>query len=307
MVALAFPLFAADPTQRQSSARITAESNAGQDKKDPLVELNNRFRIAYAQARKELLAKQGPIIIADGDSVVLLRASRRTEVNVAAMSDIVKPIAHTPLAIHSFLGSAGGADLTEERLKELRTIRELIEPAGKSLQGRGLPEEIHLLHMQILAESAKFLDDVLATKKVNSDALLAFTRKLGPLLETSAGYAAATLLDATHKQVMAWKAEMTLPEWGQLRVVIPGSAAPRKDNWRVQYFARLLGEKGECERIIYAEAIFDDTRILNRLASYQLDTVIGNDFFNDPARMHRDLLANGAAPHLKKMEFDPPE
>ena len=55
---------------------------------------------------------------------------------------------------------------------------------------------------------------------------------------------------------------------------------------------------------MYAEALFDESRALNLLGSYQLDTVIGSDFFADPVSLHRDLLADGAAAHLKKMRFD---
>jgi hypothetical protein len=304
IIGLAVLLFAGEPAQQDSAAGIKAGARAGQNSKDPLVELNSRFRAAYALVRKELLAKKGPVIIADGDSVVLLRGGQRIEVNVTAMADVVKPIAHTPLAIHTLLAWAGEGGLTEERLKELRSIRDLIEPATKSLAGRGLPEDIHLLQTQILAESAEFLDGVLTKKKVNAEALLAFTRKLGPLLRTSAGYAAATQLDAMHKQIMAWKADMAAVEWDQLRVLIPGSGPPRKDNLRTQYFACLLGEKGECQRIIYTEGLFDETRVLDRLGSYQLDTIIGTDFFDDPVSMHRDLLADGAATHLKNMKFD---
>jgi hypothetical protein len=304
LIALVGLLFAGIPAQQDSAAGVTTEGGAFQKDKDPLVELNSRFRAAYAQARKDLLAKQGPVIIADGDNVILLRDGKRTEVKVSAMADIVKPIGHTPLAIHALLASAGEAELTKERLGELRGIRELIEPAAKSLAGRGLPEDILMLQKQILEESAKFLDVVLADKKVKSEARLAFTRKLGPLLLTSASYAASTQLDEIHKQVMAWKADMTAAEWQKLRVLIPGSSPPRKDNLRTQYFARLLGEKGEGERIIYAEALFDESRALNLLGSYQLDTVIGSDFFDDPASMHRDLLADGAAAHIKKMSFE---
>jgi hypothetical protein len=304
MLGLVVLLFAGEPAPQDSATRLTVEASASQHNKDPLVELNNRFRAAYAQARKELLAKQGPVIIADGDNVILLRGGQRTEVKVTAMADIVKPIGHTPLAIHALLASAGETELTKERLNELRSIRELIEPAAKSLTSRGLPKDILLVQTQILDESARFLDDVLANKKVKSEALRAFTRKLGPLLRTSAGYAAQTQLDAMHKQVMAWKADMTETEWRQLRVLILGSSPPRKDNLRTQYFARLLGEKGEGERILYAEALFDEGRALNLLGSYQLDTVIGTDFFDDSGSMHRDLLADGAAAHLKKMSFD---
>ena len=107
-----------------------------------------------------------------------------------------------------------------------------------------------------------------------------------------------------HKQVMAWKAAMTAAEWAQLRVTIPGSSAPRKDNLRTQYFSRLLGENGEGERILYAEALFEESRTRNLLGSYERDTAIGSDFFEDPRSMHRDLLADGAAAHLKQMNFD---
>ena len=304
LIGLVILLFAGEPARNNSAVDITAKASTLQKNNDPLVELNSRFHAAYAQAREELLAKQGPVIIADGDNVILLRSGQRTEVKVTAMADIVKPIAHTPLAIHAMLALAGEAELSKERLNDLRNLRELIEPAAKSLAGRGLPEDIHLLQMQILDESAKFLDGVLANKKVKSNELLAFTRKLGPLLLTSTAYAASTQLDEMHKQVMTWKAGMTAAEWQQLRVLIPGSSAPRKDNLRTQYFARLLGEKGEGERIMYAEALFDESRALNLLGSYQFDTVIGSDFFKDPGSMHRDLLADGAAAHLKQMRFD---
>jgi hypothetical protein len=303
LIGLALLLFAGEPAQQEAADGVAADAGPPRISTDPLVELNDRFHAAYAQARNELLAKQGPVIIADGDNVILLRSGQRTEVKVTAMSDIVKPITHTPLAIHAVLALAGEAELSKDRLNELRNIRELIGPAAKSLAGRGLPEDIYRLQMQILDESAKFLDGVFANKKVKSDELLAFTRKLGPLLLTSTAYAASTQLDEMHKQIMSWKAGMTAAEWRELHVLIPGSSAPRKDSLRTQYFARLLGEKGEGERIVYAEALFDESRALNLLGSYQLDTVIGSDFFKDPGSVHRDLLADGAAAHLKQMNF----
>jgi hypothetical protein len=280
---------------------------AGEKTKDPLVELNNRFRAAYAHARKEVLAHQGPVIIADGDELILLRRGQRTAVNVTPASyHVVKAVSHVPLAIHVLLADAGEVELPEARLKELRGLREPLDNALKSLGDRGLPQDVLKVETQILQESAKFLDAVLADKKVKAEARLTFTRKLGPLLLTSARHAATVQLQGMHKQVMAWKREMTEEEWKQLRVLILGSALPRKDNLRTQYFARLFGEKGEGGRIIYTEGLFDEGRALNLLGTYQLDGAIGAAFFDDPARMHRDLLADAAAAHLKTMSFDRP-
>jgi hypothetical protein len=279
----------------------------GDKAKDPLLELNARFRAAYAAARKDLLAQQGPIIIADGDNLILLCRGQRTEVNVTPASyHVVKAVSHIPLAIHVLLVSAGEGALAEERLKELHACRDQMDKAAKSLADRGLPEDILKVQLEVIQESAKFLDDVLADKKVKAQTRLAFTRKLGPLLLKSAGHAARVQLGGMHKQVMAWKATLTDAEWKQLRVLIPGSALPRQGNLRTQYFARLLGEKGEGGRILYAEGLFEEGRALNLLGTYELDAGIGFAFFDDPTRMHRDLLADAAAAHLKKMSFDAP-
>ena len=155
--------------------------------------------------------------------------------------------------------STGEAELTNEQLTDLRGINELIEPAAKSLAGRGLPPDIYQLHKQILDESTKFLDRVLANKNVKSEELLAFTRQIGPLLLTSANYAASTQLDEMHQQVMSWKADMTAAEWRQLRMLIPGSR-PLGRTVCAPNTSRLLGEPGEGERIMYAEALYDESR-----------------------------------------------
>jgi hypothetical protein len=81
-------------------------------------------------------------------------------------------------------------------------------------------------------------------------------------------------------------------------VVILGSALPRRQNLTVQYFARLLGEPGEGPRIIYAESIRDEAKALDLMATRAVDTTIGDDFFNDPTRMHRDLLSDAARDYL---------
>src|SRR5262245_35977731 len=53
---------------------------------DPLAEVNDAFRTAYREARANLLAKLGPIVILSGDNLVLLRGGKRTEVKVIPQS-----------------------------------------------------------------------------------------------------------------------------------------------------------------------------------------------------------------------------
>ena len=82
-----------------------------------------------------------------------------------------------------------------------------------------------------------------------------------------------------------------------------GSPMPRRGNVATQYFGRLLGVQGECERIVYAESIPEEARALNLLGTHLLDTEIGAVFFEDPRRMHRDLLADAAEAYLDEMNF----
>ena len=91
---------------------------------------------------------------------------------------------------------------------------------------------------------------------------------------------------------------MPVTEWKRLTVVVMGRQLPRKDNLAVQYFARLFGEPGEGRRIIYAEALFDEAKALDLLGTHLVDTRIGEAFFADPQRMHRDLLGEAAKVHL---------
>ena len=82
---------------------------------------------------------------------------------------------------------------------------------------------------------------------------------------------------------------------------------PRKNNLAVQYFSKLLGVRGEGEKIIYAESIFQPTRAIQILGTSLLDAQIGEGYFGDPWRMHRDLLGNAAAVYLDGITLSLPE
>ena len=88
----------------------------------------------------------------------------------------------------------------------------------------------------------------------------------------------------------------------KLNVIVMGTQMPRAENISVQFFAWLLGEKGEGPRIIYSEGIFDEPKALNLLGTHRLDTDIGIAFFAEERRMHRDLLSDAAKEILKGMK-----
>lgn len=267
---------------------------------DPLPTLNDAFRAAYRRAKEADLARGGPVILAVGDSLVLRRGAARQEVRYTpAVYHMLKMVAHVPLALDVLLAThEGTAEVDAAALDELRRIRGLIDAASPALETSGLSPEQLARARVMFAASRGFLDTVVQARKCSRDERVAFARQMNPLVMKNAAEAARAELDGMHARVSAWRREMSDAEWQALRVVILGSPAPREQNLAVQYFARLLDQPGEGRRIVYAESIRDEQKALDFLAAYEVDTTIGVDFFNDPERMHRDLLSDAAQEYL---------
>src|SRR5262249_12525181 len=102
-----------------------------------------------------------------------------------------------------------------------------------------------------------------------------------------------------------WRAELTAEEWKSLRILIQGSHMVRQGSLNVQFFARLLGEKGESPRIIYAEGRWEEAQALDLLSLYLMDTRVGAAIFDDPLILTHDLFAEIARARIKEMKFDP--
>jgi hypothetical protein len=267
---------------------------------DPLTTLNDAFHAAYLRTKDAVLDRGGPVILMEGDNVVLRRGGKRLEVQYTpAIYHILKAVAHVPLALDVILAPhAGESSLNESVLAELREYRGLMTSVEPSLAAQGLDPEQLERQKKILAECRGFLDSVVQARRCPRDERVAFARRMTPLVMKNVGEAARAELDALHSHVKAWRQEMTAEEWKSLKVVILGSALPRQQNTAVQYFARLLGEPGEGPRIIYAESVRDEAKALDLMATRAVDTNIGADFFNDPTRMHRDLLSDAARDYL---------
>lgn len=126
-LALALSTSGRPPAAAQAPAPAKADAAAY-----PLAELNKSFRAAYARARQQVLDQAGPIILAEGDSLVLRRGGKRSEVRyVPAVYHTLKAVSHIPLAIYSLLFLYGEGPLSEQHLADLRDYRRRIDGAGK--------------------------------------------------------------------------------------------------------------------------------------------------------------------------------
>jgi hypothetical protein len=271
-----------------------------QDSADPFTTLNDASRVAYRLAKDAALTRSGPVIFFEGDDLVLKTGDQRSKVRFVPDSfHLMKTVSHVALAIDVTLAAhADEAPLSDEVLKDLSAYRGLLPPVMERLATSGLDGEQRELQKTILEKCADFLDSVIARRAGSASHRVAFARRMWPFLTANAASAARAELDALHRQVSLWKGQLSPQEWQRLTVVVMGTQMPRKGNLAVQYFARLLGEEGEGRRIVYAEALLDEPRALNLLATRLVDTQVGIDFFNDAHRMHRDLLSDAARDYI---------
>jgi hypothetical protein len=272
--------------------------------RDPLLALNGEFRKTYARSRAATLAVAGPVIVVDGDKLVLLRGKERNEVDaVPAVYHHLKAISHAALA--AYLQLEGGEDVfSDERLADMRTLLDRMAAAAKVLQQCGFTAAQLVRQQKILEDTGTALTEALERRGCPPAQRTTFARKMAPALLANTTDAARAQIDGYHAQVIKWRRQLPEVEWRMLRVVVIGSQMPRKGSLAVQYFACLLGERGEGPRLVYAEALFDEQRALNLLGTHILDRGIGAGFFDDPERMERDLLANAASEYLKNLKFD---
>jgi Tfp pilus assembly protein PilX len=263
----------------------------------PLEPANNAFRAAYKSARQDTLIAVGPVVIVSGDDLVLHRAGKRTSAKVVPpLYHDLKVYSHVPLA--AYLLTRPGLDA--DRRAELTMFLNDVEAIGDVVKLGPFNDDQRRRQQTIIEETLRYLKD--AEKTVKPEDRTAFARKMAPLVLANSTDAAKTQIDGLHQQMTKWRAELPPEEWKALKVVVTGGPMPRVGNLAVQYFAWLLGEPGEGKRIVYAEAIFDETKALNLLATHRLDADVGTAFFNDDRRMHRDLLSDAATEILKGMK-----
>jgi hypothetical protein len=280
---------------------VAAPAQTAPSQPPALTALNNAFRTAYSDARSRVLASSGPTLIVNGDNFSLLRGGRRVEANVGTpIYDPVKTIAHIPLAIYVTLTPGDGA-VPGDRLKTLAGLRELIPPAEASLDALKLSAATLARQKRIVAASLSFLDGVAGVGKFARPSLLAFTRGMAPLLMENVTEATRAQLDAAHAQVSAWRRDLSPQEWDQLHVVIIGPHMPREKLVVMQYFLRLLHEPAEGHRVVYAESLWEEPQALDLLGTHLLDGDVGEAFFGDYMRMHRDLLGDAASLYLPRL------
>lgn len=282
-------------------AAAMGAADAPEPASDDLGRLNSRFRQDYADAKNQIREKLGPIIVLNGDSVVLYKGTTRVEDHITPpLYTLDKTVDHIPLATFVVLTNATGTPFNQETRQKLTDLKESVSKATDELNKSMLPGLELGRQREIIDKSVSFIDEALAAGQVSETRLREFTRMIAPLTLKNVDQATAKSLSRVDEIVQKWRKEMTAAEWDQLYVVVVSGHMPRMQNSFMQYFQKLLHQKQEGERIVYFEGSAEDKQALDLLVTHILDRRIAVDFYKDPWRMHRDLLSDGAKKYLKK-------
>ena len=267
--------------------------------------LNQKFRALYADARSDRILDVSPVVIARGDSAVLIRHGERFEGTVVHPNyHDLKTVAHIPLGIFCVLSNREGEKLSAKAKEKLREFRTLMVPALDSVPRVFETPIVRDRQTKMLSQCVDFTDSILAAGACNDAKLDQFIDEARSNVLKNVEGATRLRIDNYHQQMKQWRKILSDAEWKRLYVIIPGAALPRKNSMAVQYFSKALQEAGEGKRIIYAESQFDESQDMLLLGTHILDAQAAKAFFDDPWRLQRDMLASAADSYLDTLDFD---
>jgi len=278
----------------------TSNTDKAAEASDPLTVLNNNFRQIYHQAKLHHIEKTLPLIICYSDHMVLIDKDVREE--AAFIPDLytqLKVVDHVPLVLFALLSWHCDKPLDEETLKQLTLIRTLVKAAEPKIDALGLDKETNDRQHVLLDHSVGLIERLQRRPEISKAELDEFCRYLRPVIMENVDQAVAGQLESMDKTVTKWKAKLGPERFSKLTVVIVSGHMPRDRHSCFQYFAKALKVKEEGLKIVYSEGEAAEEPARDLVGTHVLDASIGEAFFKEPLRMHRDLLSDGAAKYLK--------
>lgn len=275
-----------------------------------LCALNSSFRDAYKGARAAALSRGGPVIISRFDRVILRRAGQSlTGQTISDRYHRLKAVAHVPLALHMLLYPDADRPLSDKTKAALKTLKKRIADA-RAAALTDLSDAQKTRQTALLDGADALIQRVLAAGQITGAEVVAYTRSSADDVLANARDAAEDQLQHLHGHVSGWLADMTPAERERLSVVVQVGHMPRIGSLTSQYFSALLKEPYEgrfdvenaasSPRVVVVSGRASDERLVHILGAHAIDERIGVDFFDDAARMHRDLLADATEDWIRR-------
>ena len=247
---------------------------------DPLADLNRVARAAYAEARTRALSNMGPVLIVGPAHITFLQGSSRKEFElVSPLYQDLKSIAHLALGLHSIFFEEQGdpAALAGLHAAASRVLERL---GDRAFTGAQVARQREIIRLSLAVAGPRDLP--------------AYERAVASLLLANALDAASAEIADLDAAAAAVRRAISPEDFSRLQVIVVGAHMAREGEIAMQYFEKLLGEK-EGLRLVFAEGLWDERSELQLLATHRLDASVGQGFFADPRRLHRDLLSDAAA------------
>ena len=280
-------------------------SPVGLPKVSPALDRTNEaFHRAYDESRADAETEAATVVLL-ADVVTLGRGASRTEHPLPpTRAHEIKSIAHIPVALFTLLHGVGGGAPPSKARRELRLLRTATREALKTLM-RDEPGA-HLSDAEnVLRSSLLFIDSTLQRGLVPERDVLAFARRVGPLLTRLTDHATREQLSALHAAVEEALSPLGPQERHHLQVVVVGDHQARKRSLAVQYFQKRFGEPADEEiRVTYVEGASSVQDALGIVGRRRHDRKIADAFFEDARRLQQDVPGDAAARLLEQVHFD---
>jgi hypothetical protein len=295
-----------------TTAPVSAVTDpATESARSSLLKANYDFHNDYVKAKKEIIAKANPIMIVEGDNLVLfLNGERQQTKFVPDIWHALKEVDHIALAAYVMLVNHCDTSLDNQTIQTLTEYRKAVQAVRANLNQLSwsdanlkdyiTSDALLVRQKQIVDATQTFIDSALSDKQMPTQTLIDFCRRMTPLVMANADDAEVIEMSNLNTQVQNWKNSMSSTDWDNIHVVIMGGHMPHDQDRNIQYFSKVLHEEHEGNRWIYLEVCPDEASALDSLATHLLDRQIGKAFFNNPDRMHRDLLSDSAKKYLDK-------
>jgi hypothetical protein len=285
------------PKKRLVSAMGPTSASPGSDE---ISKLDNSFQESYSEAKSRIRESLGPVIIVASD-VMLLKDGKKESVNfIPDEYTITKTMDHIPLDIFVILTNSLDKPLSDKTKAKLHELDAFIDKTRPEVDKSELPAASIPRQHKIMDMSKSYIASTLKAGTTSHQELQSFTRSISKLTLDNADEAEAAALTKFDAIISGWHKNMSADEWNRTNAIVVSGHMPRIENSSMQYLQKLFKQKQEGDRVIYFEGDLDETKAIDLLVTHILDRRVAIDFYTDPWRMHRDLLADATKKYLKK-------
>ena len=297
------------PPAMQGTARTAPAPPALPAPQGALGELDQLFLDEYQFAGEAAKRPTHPIVVVSGSNLTLhIDGKPQTVRVIPEIYHAMKSVSHFAFATYLRLNPQAGQKLSAEFRSVLQRFLDREPPARQHLESFGLsPEQMRRQHV-VFDVTTALVREARDQGMVTKARLDRYASQVGPILLENTHDAGCAQVQATHRQMQKWRADLPGQDWTKLVVVNRSAHQARYRNAATTYFAWLLDERapdwsypGESMRVIFAEVLFGDRQPLDLLATVILDADASKAFFGDEWRLSEDVLSDGAADCVSRL------